>query len=248
MRCSRFFVVFSLLIATGALEGSVSGQQTAAPARVLFIGNSLTYANNLPAMIEAIAASAGLKGRIVCRGVAKPDYGLQEHWDDGEALRGIQGGRWTHVVLQQGPSSQQDSRTVLRELTKRFAFEARAQGAKVVLYGVWPSRNRLQFQEAVTESYRLAAQDVNGTLIAVGEGWRAAWQRDPTLPLYGPDEFHPSPMGTYLAALMFFEHFTGRSPVGLPPPDPRAAAFKDLKIDAAQLKTLQAAAGTRIEH
>src|SRR5687768_16650040 len=93
--------------------------------RVLFIGNSLTYENNLPAMIEAVAAQAGLKGRVTCRGVALPDFGLQEHWEHGEALRGIRQGRWTHVVLQQGPSSMPDSRAVLREFARKFAFEAK---------------------------------------------------------------------------------------------------------------------------
>ena len=212
----------SRLIATAlvlALAVAAAPVADARPVRALFIGNSLTYVNNLPAMIEAIAASAGLKGRITCRGVAKPDYGLQEHWDDGDALRGIKTGQWTHIVLQQGPSSQQNSRVVLREYAKKFAFEAKAGGARVIMYSVWPSRTRLDVMDAVTESYRLAAEDVNGSVVAAGEGWRAAWRRDPSLPLYGPDQFHPSPMGTYLAALMFFEQFTGRSPVGLPAPD-----------------------------
>ena len=39
---------------------------------------------------------------------------------------------------------------------------------------------------------------------------------DPALSLYGPDGFHPSPTGTYLAALVMFEQITGRSPIGLP--------------------------------
>ena len=211
------------------------------PVRVLFIGNSLTYENNLPAMIEAVAAQAGLKGRVTCRGVALPDFGLQEHWEHGEALRAIRQGRWTHVVLQQGPSSMPDSRAVLREFAKKFAFEARAHGAKVVLYSPWTPRARLAYMDAVRESYRLAADDAGGALVAVGEAWREAWKMDPALPLYAADGFHPSPMGTYLAALTFFRHFTGRSPEG-PPPDPAISEFRDLRIDAAQLKVLQAVA------
>jgi hypothetical protein len=131
---------------------------------------------------------------------------------------------------------------VLREYAKRFAFEAKAKGARVVMYGVWPSRDRLDVMDAVTESYRLAAADAKGSLVAAGEGWRAAWRRDPELPLYGPDQFHPSPMGSYLAALMLFEHLTGHPVVGLPPPDVTDRALKDVKVTAAQLKILQEAA------
>src|SRR5215203_1064761 len=127
-------------------------------ARVLFIGNSLTFANNLPSMIEAVAAQAGMKGRITCRAVAIPNFGLQEHWEQGDALRAITNGtRWTHVVLQQGPTSMPDSRLILREFAKKFAFEARASGATVVVYSPWTPRNRLEFMDAVLESHRLAA-------------------------------------------------------------------------------------------
>jgi hypothetical protein len=213
-------------------------------ARVLFIGNSLTFANNLPAMIEAVAGQAGWKGRITCRAVAIPNFGLQEHWDQGEALRAIQNGtRWTHVVLQQGPTSMPDSRLILREVAKKFAFEARASGAKVLIYSPWTPRNRLDFMDAVLESHRLAADDVKGMLVAVGEGWRAAWRADPSLALYGPDDFHPSPAGSYLAALMFVEKLSGRSPVGLPhPSESRDKVLRDVRLDAAQLRIVQTAA------
>lgn len=80
-------------------------------------------------------------------------------------------------------------------------------------------------------------------LVAVGEGWRAAWRKDRALPLYGPDGFHPSPMGTYLAALMFVQQLTGRSPVGWPQPSASAdPALRTLAITPAQLTTLQEAA------
>ncbi|HJR58672.1 MAG TPA: hypothetical protein VJ813_04720 [Vicinamibacterales bacterium] len=214
-----------------------------APVRALFIGNSLTYANDLPGMIEALASQAGLNGRVVCRAVARSNFGLEEHWNDGEALNGLDDRRWTHVVLQQGPSSRPESRTILRSYTKKFAFEIRRRGAKTVMYGVWPARAGLESLDEVTESYALAAADAGGTLVPVGEGRRAAWRRDPAIPLYAPDAFHPSPIGTYLAALMFFEHFTGRSPVGLPAPaGSRERALRHLRIDAARLLILQEAA------
>ena len=228
-----------------AVASSPSAKQPTPAVRALFIGNSLTYANNLPAMIEAVAASAGLKGRVVCRGIALPDFGLQEHWDQGDALRGIRNSQWTHVVLQQGPSSQPDSRVILREFTKRFAFEVKAKGAKVVLYSTWTSRNRLNFMDDVVESYRLASEDVGGMLVPVGEGWRAAWSKDPSLPLYAEDQFHPSPMGTYLAALMFFQHLTGKSAIGLPAPDSTDKALRGVRLDAVQLKIVQEAAALK---
>ena len=198
--------------------------------RVLFIGNSLTAANDLPAMVRELAQQNGLRERVAVGLIAKPNFSLEDHWNDGEALRAVRSGRWTHVVLQQGPSSLMESRGPLREWSKRFATEARATGAKILLCGVWPPRERLQFQPDVTESYRLAATDAGGELVAVGEGWRLAWEKDRQLPLYGPDGFHPSPLGTYLGALMFFERVTGRSSSGLQPPRSVRADAKTLKL------------------
>src|SRR5919107_6309991 len=98
------------------------------PARVLFVGNSLTAANNLPGMIEALAEQSGLRGKVTCRAVALPNFGLEEHWRDGTALRAIDEGSWTLVVLQQGPTSLPESQAILREYTKKFAFEIKKAG------------------------------------------------------------------------------------------------------------------------
>lgn len=178
-----------------------------ADARVLFIGNSLTYANDLPGMVAALS-----RGRIETAMIAFPDFSLEDHWQRGEALDAIRRGGWTHVVLQQGPSSLAESRRVLVREARRFAEEARKVNAAVVLYGVWPPSSRRPTLAAVTGSYAAAAEASGGTLVAAGEGWRAAWKKDAALPLYGPDGFHPSPLGTYLAALMFVEHLSGTAP------------------------------------
>ena len=109
----RGLLVFALLV---AVASAPAAQNKAL--RVLFIGNSLTYANELPAMVREIArATDGV--RIDVFDVAKPDFGLGEHWQDGEASRAIAKGRWDVVVLQQGPSSQPDSRVILRDYVKR---------------------------------------------------------------------------------------------------------------------------------
>jgi hypothetical protein len=119
-------------------------------------------------------------------------------------------------VLQQGPSSLPESQVALREWTTRFDSVIRASGARTALYMVWPESNRRDAFDAVSRSYAQAAEAVNGMLFPVGEAWRGAWRRDPEVPLYGPDGFHPTPTATYLAALVMYQQIGGRSPVGLP--------------------------------
>jgi len=119
-------------------------------------------------------------------------------------------------MLQQGPSSLPESRVNLRDWTRRFAERIRAVGAEPALFTVWPPGDRRAFFGDVIESYRLATQDVRGVLLPVGQAWLDAWARDAGLPLYGPDDFHPSVEGTYLAALVIYARLSGHSPVGLP--------------------------------
>lgn len=183
------------------------------PSRVLFIGNSLTYWNDLPRLVEAMAAAKGLS--LTSEAVARADASLEDHWSD--AVRAvIRKGGFKWVVLQQGPSSLPESRANLREWTKRFAAEIRAAGATPALYMVWPDRSRRAFFFQVAESYRLANEDVQGVLLPAGEVWLAAWQIESGLDLYSPDNLHPSRLGTYAAAATILTGLTGVSPAGLP--------------------------------
>ena len=99
---------------------------------------------------------------------------------------------------------------------------------------VWPESNRQDAFDGVSQSYARAAEDVSGMLLPVGEAWRGAWRRDPEVPLYGPDGFHPTPTATYLAALVIYQQITGRSPVGLPAWTQMAADRALLLQEAAQ--------------
>jgi hypothetical protein len=81
---------------------------------------------------------------------------------------------------------------------------------------VWPDRSRRAFFPQVIESYRLANDDVKGVLLPAGEAWLAAWQLDPGLDFYSPDNLHPSRLGSYAAAATIMSRLTGASPLGLP--------------------------------
>jgi hypothetical protein len=201
--------------------------------RILFIGNSLTTTNDLPAMVEFLARESG-GAPLVTRTVAEGGFSLEDHWNRGVAQRVIAEGGWSVVVLQQGPSALPESQENLREYTQRFDAPIRRVGARPALYMVWPESERSAVFDDVAASYTRAAEAVNGLLYPVGEAWQLAWRRDPRLALYGPDGFHPSPIGTYLAALVMFQQISGRSVLGSPSPLP--------SIDAATVRVLQESA------
>jgi len=201
--------------------------------RVLFIGNSLTAANDLPGMVEAMGRAAGVEVR--CAAVAKPNFSLEDHWNDGEARRAIARGGWSYVVLQQGPSALPESRVLLHEYARRFDGEIRRAKARPALFMVWPSDARRGDRDGVSRSYTGAAALIGGELFPVGEAWRAAWRRDPGLALYGPDGFHPSRLGSSLAALVILNGLTGRLPPAAALPGVSAHDFATLLAAAREV-------------
>lgn len=182
---------------------------------ILFVGNSLTYWNNLPLIVQSLFdASGGPSYRV--SNVSGPDFGLQDHWRVRRARRAIARGGWDYVVLQQGPSSLPESRQTLRDYTRRFADLIVASGARPALYSVWPQRQHARSFPRAIESYELAAVDVGALLFPVATAWLAALLRDPALELYEADGLHPTLAGSCLAAMVMHAVLTGRSPVGAP--------------------------------
>jgi hypothetical protein len=200
----RSIVVVAASVIALACGGAATGV-AATPLEVLFVGNSLTAANDLPGVVESLS-----RGAIATRMVAPGGVNLEDHWTLTGAREALESSSWDYVVLQQGPSTLPESAANLREWAVRWGDAIRERGARPAVYEVWPDSAfgvRLSFP-AVVRSYRAAADAAKALFLPAGEAWRAAWRRNARLPLYGPDGFHPSKLGTTLAALVIVARLT----------------------------------------
>ena len=234
----------SLLVAATLGIGTAAAIFTTDPAaphrRVLFVGNSLTYANDLPATVGAIARSIGDTMTIVA--AAAPNLALIDHLTGGsDAVRQLQNNHWDIVVLQQGPTSTGGvCRDSLVLWTRMFDSLVRPRGGRTALFMTWPARSQGDVWTGVRTSYQLAAQAVAGIFLPAGEAWHIALSRHPGLPLYGPDGFHPAPMGSYLAALEIYERLSDHDARTLP--TQAFHAGEPLPMSADTIRWLQQAA------
>ena len=93
----RFLLGLSLLLAPFA------GVQAQDPApkeyRVLLVGNSLTYTNNLPALLRAVGASQGTT--IVTETYAAPGGTLDDRLDEGHVAAALRARKFDAIVLQE---------------------------------------------------------------------------------------------------------------------------------------------------
>ena len=200
--------VGAILLLGPACTGATSANP-APPSSILFIGNSLTYPNAVPSMVERIARAAGDSVRVGM--VAGPNMAVIDHAVVGsEAASEMEQGPWSFVVLQQGPTPPGICRDTLVIAAMRLAPMIRDAGGRPALFSPWARQAFPQSLEPAGESATAAARAVGGVVVPIGIAWRKALDADPQLPLYGADGYHPAPVGTLLAGLTVYDRLFGR--------------------------------------
>lgn len=183
----------------GIVEDSLAGNDY----NILFIGNSLTYYNDMPEMVKAIGEEKGIA--IGVKMVTQGNYAIIDHWSDGEAQKQISRGVFDFVVMQQGPSSQLEGRELLIEGGELFKPLCDEHGAQLTFYMVWPSLTYYHTFDGVIRSYELAAERNDALLCPVGRIWKTHFDTTEDFSYYGSDGFHPSIKGSEVAAQVIYD-------------------------------------------
>ena len=204
--------------------------RSSSPLRILFLGNSLMYYNDMPGIFAALAGAAGKNVCVdsVTKGSATMAQFADRSTEIGAAaLEKLTEKRWDYVITEPSRRITPDEDTVLRAETaaagfiKKLAEEA---GAELLFYDVWGNNDgklgvfRVTSGSATekTGSRSIAraehtafmhrvnfriAKDIGGVrLIPAGPAFEKAMETAPGLNLYHTDNRHPSPAGSYLAA------------------------------------------------
>mgnify|MGYP000046826909 CR=1 FL=1 len=117
--------------------------------KILFVGNSLTYYNNMPKILESIGKKFDKK--IHTDMLCFPNYAIIDHLTEGKVQQKIISGGYDYVIVQQGPSSQEEGRKMLIEDGKRLAILCQNYNTKLGYYMVWPSkRYYFTFDKVIT--------------------------------------------------------------------------------------------------
>lgn len=170
---------------------------------ILFIGNSLTYTNNLPLLVKKQAKKHGIT--VNTKMVAKPNYAISDHWYEGDVQKLITSKAYHFVIIQQGPSSQQEGKQLLEDYGKKYSVLCKNSNAKLVYFMVWPPINHPERFEGVINNHKHAATINNALLCPVGEIWKTHFSTTNNYDYYGVDGFHPSKKGSKAAAKVIVE-------------------------------------------
>lgn len=165
---------------------------------ILFVGNSLTYYNDLPNLVKTEAAERGIS--LGFQMIAKGNYAIVDHWSDGEVQKQVETGNYDFVIIQQGPSSQSDGYEMLVNDGRKYAELCVVNGSRLAYFMVWPSRRYYHTFDGVIRNYSAGARANNAILCPVGRVWKSHFDSTGDFSYYGPDEFHPSLQGSQVAA------------------------------------------------
>jgi hypothetical protein len=189
------------------------GIRRTAPLNVLFIGNSFTARNDLPALVAQLAAARGkgLRHHLISAGGAS----LRTHWNAGEALKAIQEGRYERVVLQEQSTLPVKNARRMHENVRLFDEAIKAAGAKTVLYLTWARRHAPESQQAITDAYTGIGRELAATVVPVGVAWQNFLKNHQQPALHEKDQSHPTLAGSYLAACVFLAVLFKENPVGI---------------------------------
>lgn len=211
-RRSLLVFLLALLCACGA-----HAPDAPPPERVLFVGNSLTYVGNTPAVFAALSGNGGhavASDMIVAGGAT-----LAQRVQDGSVAHALDSRRYAVVVLQErggdllcafGPDSCSDSTKAIGTLVAI----AKAHGARAVLLGTYQAMPKMS--AALVQAESAAAADAGIPYAEVSETLQQLQARMPADRWLAPDGMHPGPDLALLNAIVLYRAIHHAAPATMP--------------------------------
>ena len=170
------------------------------------LGNSFTFFHDMPKILSKLL---GCEVAAHTRGGAYLAEQLNPETEMGaRTLKALAEEKWDYVVLQEQSNAPALKRESFMKSARGLCSLIRQAGAKPMMYATWAYRDGteklrstgLTYDElyaALRDAYHVAAEE-NGALVAdVGDAFRDICG---IVDVYMPDDYHPSPAGSVLAA------------------------------------------------
>jgi len=215
--------------------------------RILFVGNSYTYVNDLPTVFARLAASGGHPVQTGMAAVGGATFADQLGSPD--TLTKIATARWKYVVLQeqsQIPSSAASRASEMYPSARLLVRRVLGSGAKPLFFLTWghkdgwPENGMSTYegmQMQLDAGYWGIADELHVPVVPVGDAWATMYGANRSADLWQADGSHPTMTGTYLAACVFYAAIFHASPEGL-------AYGADLSADV--VRSIQATAAAEV--
>lgn len=219
------FLCLAILVSAGGCASLKPCSEDPNCTRVLFVGNSYTYVNDLPGTFAALAKSG--KHRVETDMAAEGGFSLADHVQSAATRDKIKSSQWNFVVLQeqsQRPADVTVSETKMYPAARILVSSIRKNGAEPIFFLTWghrdgwPENNIMTYremQQGLNNGYLNIARELDVRVAPAGVAWAVTRREKPELNLWQEDGSHPAVPGTYLAACVFYATIFQESPEGL---------------------------------
>ena len=184
------------------------------PVKVLFVGNSHTFFNDMPYMLRLLGAERGIDIDVVQN--TSGGKGLDWQANQLDVRFNVLYGGYDFIVLQHiaHPFPGQDN---LIESAAKLMPYVQHSDSKPLLYLPWSEKNNPDGQAVIVQAHEALLARYPGMQWApVGLVWDKVRHGHPEIELYYPDGEHASPVGSSLIACTLLRTMTGASVLGLP--------------------------------
>ena len=183
--------------------------------KILFIGNSHTYMNDMPELAREMMENATGEPCEVFM-LAYSGRPLKWHMEEEyfSVRFNILHGGYDYCVIQEQAHSMPPEEDTVRNMDRIIGL-CRKAGTMPVIVETWAEKYKPENQTAMNRRYRKIASEQNVLMAPVGEVWASVL---PELKektggdLFFRDEEHATSIGDYLIAMVIVKTITGRLP------------------------------------
>ena len=176
--------------------------------KVLFIGNSHTYFNDMPHLFAEICRENQAEVEVAM--LAHGGRGWDFHIEEPEVRFNILYGNYDAVVLQHTAHPMGDL-DVMARCGRKLIGWVREAGARPILYMTWTAKEDGEAaQDAMSQAYLSLQRETGCEVAPVGQNWWKYHRAHPEVELYAADGQHASEAGSRLAAATIAEVYLGK--------------------------------------
>jgi hypothetical protein len=184
---------------------------------ILWVGNDQILTGPLDMQTLLLLEVAGTEQAFKMERAINPRYTLSSDID-GTDLNPFSDLSDQDILIIQAFDIQRGfSETTFEESATSWIEVFQAQEKNAVVFYPWFTKVDVEAdKENLDEMIHKFVWQQNLTLVPVGPAWEAAMQARPDIQLYASDGIHPSALGVYLTACVFYASLTGESPLENP--------------------------------
>ncbi|MBK9773966.1 MAG: SGNH/GDSL hydrolase family protein [Candidatus Obscuribacter sp.] len=170
--------------------------------KILFIGNSLTYGQDMPNLFVKIYRLLYSDAPLVVESATGPGFTLREHLSNDKTHEALKQYKWDYVILQEGTQSAYNRQHESLDSFRRLLKISKTPGCKPLGVMITTDRGQFWWQARLSQFFRSVGKELNMPILPLGDVCSFSQMRHPDLNLHAQDQHHLSQAGSLLYACM----------------------------------------------